>query len=75
LRRFTSDTASRSFCAECSFVEPDGLSICFVREVCSKPNLGLLWRTESSIGGSIFVVVEVMLLIGHTRLIVSFRRG
>ena len=60
MRGFASDTASRSFCAECSFVEPEGLSICFVREVCSKPNLGLLWSTESSIGGSILVVVVVV---------------
>lgn len=31
-----------------------------MREVCNMANLGLLWRTESSIGGSIVVVVEVV---------------
>lgn len=53
----TSDRASRSFCAECSFVEPFGLSIDFVSVLCRAANLGFVCRTWSSIGGSILVIV------------------
>ena len=49
----TSDTASRSFCAACFFVDPDGFRILFASIVCRAANLGLLCSMDSSIGGSI----------------------
>jgi hypothetical protein len=49
----TSETASRSFCAVCFFVEPDGFRILFASVVCRAANFGLLCSTDSSIGGSI----------------------
>ena len=56
-KRTTSETTSRSFCVGWCFVAPEGLRMFFVSEVCSRANLGLLWRIESSIGGSILVAL------------------
>jgi hypothetical protein len=60
----TSDTVSRSFCAGWCFVEPDGLRMFFVRDVWRAANLGLECRIESSIGGSILVVLRKEVLDG-----------
>lgn len=49
----TSETASRSFCAGCFLVDPDGLRMLFVSVEYKAANLGLLCSTDSSIGGSI----------------------
>lgn len=49
----TSETASRSFCPACFFVEPDGFRMLFARVECRAANFGLLCSTTSSIGGSI----------------------
>jgi len=59
MRGHASETTSRSFCAGWCFVEPEGLRMFFVREPCNAANLGLDWKTESSTGASILVVVEV----------------
>jgi hypothetical protein len=57
---FTSETASRSFCPACFFVEPDGLRILFASVECRAANFGLFCSTASSIGGSILGVNVVV---------------
>ena len=50
-------TASRSFWDGMFLVEPLGFNMLFVRVACSVANRGLLRSTDSSIGGSIVMLL------------------
>lgn len=64
----TSVTTSRSFCAEWFLVDPLRFRVLFANVACRAANLGLLCSTESSIGGSIFVVLLKQRRLNLTRL-------
>lgn len=68
----TSETASRSFCPTCFFVEPDGLRILFASVECRAANFGLFCSTASSIGGSI---LNIYVVVDGVRLIVDFGKA
>lgn len=52
----TSETASRSFCADCFFVEPHSVRTLFASAAYRAANFGLPCSTDSSIGGSILSI-------------------